>query len=162
MYLNINKPAKLRIGSQKGFSLIEVMCAVFIIIIIALGTLCYQYLSIEHDRSSQAQIMGARIGQLLLEDWKSTGGDPDYDPASLQLGFETPNHDEFGNYTISLGNVPFYIQLQFNDVDQDNDAGILLRQIAVTVKWRSNYTRGAIRGADPVITLNTYVRRDQG
>jgi prepilin-type N-terminal cleavage/methylation domain-containing protein len=147
---------------RNGFSLIEVMLAVSLTCIIALGTLGYRYFTIKHGRATDAQFMASRIAQLLLEDWKSESGDTDYDPESLQLGFAAPDTGEYGSYVITLGNIPFFIDKQSSDVETDADAGITLRKIAITVKWRHDYSRGAIRASDPMLTFTTYVRRDQG
>jgi prepilin-type N-terminal cleavage/methylation domain-containing protein len=149
-------------GTRNGFSLLEVMLAVSLTCVIALGSLGYRYLGIKHSRASDAQFMASRIAQLLIEDWKSASGDADYDPESLQLGFAAPKAGEYGNYVITLGNISFFVYLQNNDVENDAAAGVTLRQIAVTVKWRSDYARGAIRVYDPMLTFTTYVRRDQG
>jgi prepilin-type N-terminal cleavage/methylation domain-containing protein len=151
-------------AKRNGFSIIEVMLAVSLTCVIALGTLGYQYFSVIHSRAADAQFMASRIAQLLIEDWKSASGDTDYNPESLRLGFAASNTNtgEYGSYVITLGNIPFYIDLQNNDVDHDDDAGVILRQIAVTVKWRNDYTRGAIRSSDRMLTFTTYVRRDQG
>jgi prepilin-type N-terminal cleavage/methylation domain-containing protein len=146
---------------KKGFSLIEVMVAVLLTCIIALGTLGYRYLSVKHGRTADAQLMAVRIGQLLLEDWKSQAGNADYDPESLNLGFAAPKSGEYGAYFITLGNIPFFVDLQNTDVETDAAAGVTLRQMAVIVKWRSDLTRGAIRSYDPSLTFTTYVRRDQ-
>jgi prepilin-type N-terminal cleavage/methylation domain-containing protein len=145
-----------------GFSLIEVMLAVSLTCVIALGALNYKYLSIKHSRATDAQLMAYRIAQLLIEDWKSTGGSADYDPVSLQLGFEAPTGKSDGNYNITLGNVPFFINIQQSDVETDNVAGVTLRQLTVTVKWRHDLISGAVKNYDPEITFNTYVRREQG
>jgi prepilin-type N-terminal cleavage/methylation domain-containing protein len=147
---------------RNGFSLIEVMLAVSLTCVIALGTLGYQYLSVKHGRTTDAQLMASRIAQLLLEDWKGDSGEADYNPEYLQLGFESPNTGEFGSYVIILGNIPFFVELNQSDVEHDTAAGITLRQIAVTVKWRNDFARGAIRSKDPMLTFTTYVRRDQG
>ena len=147
---------------RNGFSIIEVMLAVSLTCVIALGTLGYQYFSVKHGRATDAQFMASRIAQLLLEDWKGESGDADYDPESLRLGFAAPEAGEFGSYTITLGNIPFYIDMASSDVDTDAEAGVTLRQIAITVRWRHDYTRGAIRDSDPALTFTTYVRRDQG
>jgi prepilin-type N-terminal cleavage/methylation domain-containing protein len=147
---------------RNGFSLIEVMLAVSLTSIIALGTIGYQYLAINHGRTTDAQFMASRIAQLLLEDWKSASGDADYDPTSLQLGFEAPKAGEDSSYVITLGNIAFFVYLQNEDVDNDADSGVTLRKIAVTIKWRNDFTRGAIRASDPMLTFTTYVRRDQG
>jgi prepilin-type N-terminal cleavage/methylation domain-containing protein len=146
-----------------GFTLIEVMIAVSIIAVVALGTLCYQYYGVKHSRVSQAQITATRIGQLLLEDWKSTGGDPDYDPGILGLGFVTPTAPETGTCKITLDNQTFYILMNRSDApapNYDSVAGIRLSQIRVTVKWRRDYCQGTTNGDDPEIFLTTYVRRD--
>jgi Tfp pilus assembly protein PilV len=151
-------PHKLhRVG---GFTFSEVMIAVALTCVLALGGIGYQYYSIKDSQIAQAQVMATRVGQLLLEDWKSMAGDQDYDPETLQLGFEKTVTGEFGNYRITLGNQTFYMRLQFNDVEQDDLADVVLREINVTVRWRWDYARGAIRDTDPVIPLTTYVRRD--
>jgi Tfp pilus assembly protein PilV len=140
--------------------LVEVMISVAVTIIIALGTLGYQYYSVRHDRSAQAQFTATRIGQLILEDWKSTGGDPAYDPTSLGLGFLSPSPGESGTCVLTLDNQTFYVELIRSDIEQDTVAGITLCQIRVTVRWRKNYGPGALSAADPTVTLTTYVRRD--
>jgi hypothetical protein len=137
------------------------MIAVALTCVLALGGMGYQYYSIKDSRIAQAQIMATRIGQLLLEDWKSMAGDQDYDPGSLQLGFEKTDPGEFGNFRATLGNQTFYMRLQFNDVDHDDLADVILRQINVTVRWRWDYARGPIGDSDPIISLTTYVRRDE-
>jgi hypothetical protein len=136
------------------------MLAVAVTIVVALGTLCYQYYGVQHSRAADAQVTGTRVGQLVLEDWKSTGGDQDYDPAALGLGFTTTSPGESGDYIITLDNQTFYLQLVRNDIDHDTVAGVTLRQIRVIIRWRKDYARGAISGSDPLINLTTYVRRD--
>jgi len=146
-----------------GFTLVEVMVAVSITIIVALGTLSFQYHGVKHSRATEAQITATRIGQLLLEDWKSTGGDPDYDPGVLGLGFIMPTAPETGTCKIMLDNQAFYIVLNRSDApapNYDSVAGIWLSQIRVTVKWRKDYSRGVTTADDPEILLTTYVRRD--
>jgi prepilin-type N-terminal cleavage/methylation domain-containing protein len=164
VFLKVIKESIQMLFSRKnnGFSMIEVMLAVALTCIIALGTMGYHYLSIKHGRATDAQFMASRIAQLLLEDWKGESGDEDYDPESLRLGFAAPESGEYGSYVITLGNIPFYIDMDSTNVDSDAAAGVTLRQIAVTVKWRNDYTRGAIRARDPMLTFTTYVRRDQG
>jgi prepilin-type N-terminal cleavage/methylation domain-containing protein len=149
-----------------GFTLVEVMVAVSITVVVALGTLCYQYYGVKHSRASQAQITATRIGQLLLEDWKSTGGDPDYDPLTLGLGFASLVPPNPGHYLITLDNQTFYITrtgsnaVTAPDPNPDTVAGVLLLQLRVTVKWRKDYGPGTTTSEDPEIVLTTYVRRD--
>jgi type II secretory pathway pseudopilin PulG len=148
---------------EGGFTLVEAMIAISVTVVVALGTLCYQYYGVKHSRVTEAQITATRIGQLLLEDWKSTGGDPAYDPAALGLGFVTPVFPETGTCKLTLDNQTFYIQLTPSDApapNYDSVAGVRLSQIRVTVKWRRDFTSGAVTASDPEIVLTTYVRRD--
>jgi prepilin-type N-terminal cleavage/methylation domain-containing protein len=143
-----------------GFTLPEVMVSVAITIVLSLGTLCYQYQGVRQSRIAEAQVAATRIAQLLLEDWKSTGGDLDYDPQALDLGFITPHSGEFGACMITLDDQSFFMQMAHSDIDHDDVASVLLRQISVTVRWRKDFGRGAIGSTDPSICLTTYVRRD--
>jgi len=144
-----------------GFTIVEVMAAVAITIVVALGTLCYQYYSVKHSRAAQAQTTGTRIGQLILEDWKSTGGDPDYDSEELGLGFIPTDSGEFGSSLISLDNQTFFANLQRSEIAHDDVAGVTLLELAVTIRWRLDYIRGPISVDDPTVVLTTYARRDQ-
>jgi Tfp pilus assembly protein PilV len=151
----MNKSCK---GSQRdGFSLVEVMISVLIIIIVALGTLSFQYHGIKHSRSSEAQIAAARLGQLLLEDWKSTDGKATYDPATLGLGFI---YISPWNYVITLDNQTFYLQLarQLVDIPDNPDpvANVELYQISVTVSWRNDFGVGAVTSSDHTLTFTTF------
>ncbi len=149
-----------------GFTLVEVMVSVAIIIIVSLGTLNFQYQGVKHSRSSEAQTTATRLAQLLLEDWKSTGGADDYDATSLGLGFLNPPTPDPGHYQITLDNQTFYIVMaqQLAPVgsgsNPDPVAGVTLQQLSVTVSWRKDFSSGAISGSDPTLTFTTFVRRD--
>jgi hypothetical protein len=136
------------------------MVAVAITVVVALGTLCYQYQGVRQSRIAQAQVTATRVGQILLEDWKSTGGDADYDPESLLLGFAKPPLGYYGACMITLDNQTFYMLLEHNDIDHDDVASVTLREISVTIKWRKDFTQGVVGSDDPSISLTTYVRRD--
>jgi len=142
------------------------MVSVAIIVIVALGTLSFQYYSVKHNRSSEAQVAAARLGQLLLEDWKSTGGDSDYDPNTLGLGFAPTTSPETAGYKITLDYQTFYIQMAqelapvSSGSNPDTVAGITLQQLSVTVSWRKDYGSGAVGSSDPTLTFTTFVRRD--
>jgi uncharacterized protein (TIGR02598 family) len=160
---NILKKTVRKVSQCRGFSLIEVMLSMSIVIIVALGTLSFQYQGVRHSRASEAQIAAARIGQLLLEDWKSSGGDTDYAPNSLGLGF---TYVSANNYTISLDYQTFHIQLaqQLATVSSgsnpDSVAGVTLQQLTITVSWRKDFGTGTLSSTDPSLVFTTYVRRD--
>lgn len=147
-----------------GFTIVEVMVAMAIVIVVAMGTLSFQYNNVRQSRISEAQIAAARIGQLLLEDWKSTGGDTNYDPNTLGLGFVTIITST--SYQIPLDNQTFYIQLaqQLAPVtsgsNPDTVAGVTLQQLSITISWRKDFGTGTVSSSDPTLTFTTFVRRD--
>ena len=83
--MTVNRPK-----SVEAFTLIETMVAMVVLAIAALGALGYQYHAALQVRIAHAQTTGTRTAQLLLEDWKSTGGSEDYDPIALAMGFSNP------------------------------------------------------------------------
>ena len=121
-----------------AFTLIEVMVAMVVLVIAALGTSGYQYYATRQARIAEAQITATRTAQLLLEDWKSTGGSEDYDPTTLELGFSSalslpegsPVGVALGNaaYTITVNDVPMVIVMTWDDI-----AGAAFRQLTVMV-----------------------------
>jgi prepilin-type N-terminal cleavage/methylation domain-containing protein len=161
--MNTLKNIVREVSQRRGFSLIEVMLAMAMVIIVALGTMSFQYQGVKHSRASEAQIAATRIGQLLLEDWKSQGGDSDYDPNAMGLGFTFVSAN---NYTITLDYQTFHILLaqQLATVtsgsNPDTVAGVTLQQLSITVTWRKDFGTGAVSGTDPSLVFTTFVRRD--
>ena len=150
-------------------TLIEVMVAMTILTIAALGALSYQYHAAGHVRIARAQSAATHVAQLLLEDWKSTGGSEEYDPSILTLGFSSPlpipakwanvrvtNPLNDAVYAVTTDDLPMLVMLNWEDVAFDTTAGIKLRQLDVTVKF------GVVNQLDniPSVTLTTYVRGD--
>jgi Tfp pilus assembly protein PilV len=146
---------------RSGLTLVEVMLAAAVIIVAALGTLCYEYLCVDHVRYARAQMTATRIGQLLIEDWKSTGGDVDYNPEDLNMGFSLPPDVGMGDFMTIVDGLPLYISSDTQDVATDAVAGVTLRRISITIKWKKDFTSGVVDDDDPRVTFNTYVRRDQ-
>jgi Tfp pilus assembly protein PilV len=145
----------------KAMTLVEVMLAVAVIIVAALGTLCYEYLCVDHIRFARAQLAATRVGQLLIEDWKSSGGSADYNPEDLKMGFDLPPGPPAGNYMTVIDDLPLYISMSHSDVATDPVAGVTLRKISVVVHWKKDFGSGAVDDDDPGVNLTTYVRRDQ-
>ncbi|MBP7051170.1 MAG: prepilin-type N-terminal cleavage/methylation domain-containing protein [Phycisphaerae bacterium] len=162
-----------------GFTLIEQVVAAAILAIAALGALQYEYFAAGHARIAKVQTAAARAAQLLIEDWKSTGGSTEYDPASLEVGFANAGaapsgfttatglggtlHDAV--YSITLCDMPMLMMLKYVDVDEDTVADTTLRQLAVIVRYGQTGA-GGITSPDPrfddlpPIILATYVRLD--
>jgi prepilin-type N-terminal cleavage/methylation domain-containing protein len=158
-----------------GFTLIEMMVAMAIICIAAIGVLDYQYHSVKHCRIAQTQLTASNTAQLLLEDWKSTGGSTDYNPAILQLGFTSsavPSGFTMGQavggilndsiYTVTINDVPMLVILTFSDVDHDDVSGTTLRQLTAMVRWQMGKATGSggTTLCDSPVILTTYVRLD--
>ncbi len=144
---------------QAGVTLLELVVATLILAIASLGALTYQYHAVKRTRSARAEIVAAQLAQLLLDDWKSTGGNEFYDPVVLNLGLEQIGSDPI--YRITLDGFPMRAQLWYSDVSTDEDAGVTLREIRVSIRWRRDYKNLEPSGSDPVFTSSTYVRRDQ-
>jgi prepilin-type N-terminal cleavage/methylation domain-containing protein len=147
--------------NRRGMTLVEVMMAVSVIVIAALGTLCYEYLCVNHVRFARSQLTATRVGQLLIEDWKSSGGSADYNPEDLHMGFALPTGLPAGNFVTTIDGLTLHIAMSHSDVATDAVAGVTLREINVVVKWRKDLGTGAVDNHDPGVNLTTYVRRDQ-
>ena len=161
----------------RGFTLIETMVAIAVLTIAAVGALSFQYHAAVQLRIAHAQTTATRTAQLLLEDWKSTGGSEDYDPTTLGMGFSTfltaPDGEGLplpdGVYGITIDNVPMLIVLNSNDVAYDSDAEITLRQLTVRIKWGlvepedinlGQIVSGRVEAMRSLVTSTTYTRLD--
>ena len=163
-----------------GFTLIEQVVAAAILTVAALGTFRYQYYTAALGRIASGETAAARTAQLLLEDWKSTGGATTYHPSSLGLGFSSGLAVPSGFttpaglgttlnnsvYSLTWGNLPLLAMLKYLDVAQDTQARTTLRQLAVVVCYAQIDQSGSMStpesrfaGLAP-ITLVTYVRVD--
>jgi hypothetical protein len=163
--------------SAAAVTLIEVMVTMVILTIAIMGSLNYEYYAARDVQISQAQITASRTAQLLLEDWKSTGGSEEYDPSILGLGFSPPisipfsfTYDQgLGSplndaiYTITVNNIPMLVMLLWKDIAYDSTAEIKLRQLAVIVECgeasENNTTYNWMEHIEPV-ELVTYTRVD--
>ena len=170
--MTVNRPK-----SVEAFTLVETMVAMVILTIAALGALSFQYHAALHSRIAHAQTTATRTAQLLLEDWKSTGGSEDYDPSALAMGFANPFKTPSGQglplpdgvYGITVDDVPMLILLTSNDVAFDPDVEITLRQLTVTIKWGltdmedinlGQIVSGRVESMRSLVTLTTYIRLD--
>ncbi len=175
-----------RLKFAAAVTLVEVLVAMAVLAIAALGALGYEYHAALQARIAHAQTTSTRTAQLLMEDWKSTGGSEDYDPSALGLGFSSniislaqgivlPN----GIYSITVDDVPMVIVLDWEDVAYDSEAEVTLRRLTVTTVWRRNTEKkvnwGTITSEQvanehansgygdalrPLAALTTYVRLD--
>lgn len=163
----------------RGFTLIEQVIAAVVLAIAALGALQYEYFAAGHARIARVQTAAARAAQLLIEDWKSTGGSDQYDPSALGLGFThagaAPTDFTTATglgatlngaaYSVTMCDMPILVALLYVDVEQDTVAKTTLRQIAVVARY-GQAGSGGITTPDPKFAdlppmiLVTYVRLD--
>jgi type II secretory pathway pseudopilin PulG len=169
----IVKPPKFK----AAIALVETMVAMAVLTIAAVSALSYQYHAAGQSRIAQAQTTATRTAQLLLEDWRNTGGSEDYDPNALDLGFSSfltlPSGQGLsipdGVYAITIDNVAMLIILTSNDVTYDPDIGMTLRQLTVNIKWGlvdledinlGEIVSGKIDSMRALVVLTTYIRLD--
>ncbi len=172
-----NHPGKYK----SAFTLVEVAATMTVLSIIAIGSLNFQYYAARDSKISKAQITATRTSQLLLEDWMSSGGSLDYNPASLGLGFSpvTDSPSDLGQYSdlgvklrdtlflVTVDDVQMLVMLMSKNVAYDGDAKVTLRQLSVYISFGAVFDeQGTIQKAEspnmrPVI-LTTYIRVDSG
>lgn len=140
-----------------GTSFIEVLLAIVLISILALGALGYQYNAIKQVGVAKAATIAVRIGRLIIEDFKSTGASEDYTPVDLELGFETA--DQPFDYRINVDNLDIFINISQQQIDEDISSGVILRQINVSIQWPWGH-QSPPNEDDPSLLMATYVRMD--
>jgi len=64
---------RVRKNRNSGFTLIEVMVSMVVIMIIVIGAVSYMYACMWNARRADVRITATRVGQLLMETWKLTG-----------------------------------------------------------------------------------------
>jgi prepilin-type N-terminal cleavage/methylation domain-containing protein len=160
MFANRNKTEIIQNprARNQGVTLLELILAVLILTIVSVGTISYQYFATRMATRADAEITATRTARLVLDNWKKAGGDENFDPISLNAGFQTTGISN--QYLITVNNVPMTLNLAWLDVVYDDVAGVTLRQIQVTVQWRSDYQAQEVRPTDPTYTMTTYIRRE--
>ena len=134
----------IRKKRNAGVSLIEVMVAITVLAVAALGASGYRYYSHLNARNADMQITAARIALLLCESWHGVNGDETYDPvAHLGSGLtittvqrpddlvsvEPEDFTLLGSYLLELDDKNYYAALYYKDVDTS------LRALNVVVGW---------------------------
>lgn len=130
------KPRKRRFG----FTIIEVMVAVAVLMICIIGASAFRYNSMLDVRKAEMEFNGARLSLLLLETWRGTGGALDFDPVDhlgSDIEIESSSTDlviddftEYSAYSIESEKKGYEAALFYRDVDTG------LRALSVTVSWQ--------------------------
>ena len=142
-----------------GFTLLEVVIASLILGIVSVGAMSYHYYAHRMAQRARAEITAARTARLILDNWKRTGGDDQFDLTDLEMWFAKDSQTDV--YTITADGLPMTVALDCRDVEHDPLAMVTLRQIEATLRWRLDYRDGAIRSGDPEYIVSTYVRQEE-
>ena len=142
---------------NRGLTFVEVMAALVIALVIAIGMMSYQYAGAQHARKTDVRVTASRIGLLFLERWVADGGIDvvDYD-LSERLGFSDPQPPiPVGNFVtgVDLSGVPglvssfksygiftngtwFWVKLTY---DQEMSPTLEIRELGVSIAWSLDY-----------------------
>lgn len=143
---------------NKGFSFVEVMVALVIALVIAIGVMSYQYAGALHARKTDVRVTASRIGLMFLENWVAVGGVEDvseYNPAIRQdlgadpLGYyldlegsALPDVPPWGNtfrsYRIFTNGTYFWIELAYNDFTIPGES-YPIRELGVKIAWSEDF-----------------------
>jgi len=154
----------VRKNRNSGFTLIEVMISLVVIMVIGIGVASYMYACAWNAKRADVRITAKRVGQLLLETWKITGhyiydgtgkvtgwswDVTDFDPTDPDFNFTLPNSfsngydfdlsgigTELDDYTITIDGVGYFVTLLFDD----NQPQMLNSRVA----WNKNYSSTAL------------------
>ena len=152
-----------QLGRRRGVTIVEVMVAITVLAVAAVGASAYRYYSTLDVRRADMRTTAARIALLLCESWRGTGGDINYDPTahlgtdltitsiSLPSRFQYTGFTSLGAYRFDTDAISYYAFLSWKDVS----AG--LRALNVVVAWAQRDTGPATIGdVDKTYSVTTY------
>ena len=150
------------VSNQSGLCLLEVMVAMAVLLVGVLGTMSFRYHCALNSRKADAHNSAVRLGGMLLEGWKGTGAEDDFDaPAmfSSDITISTSNVSpapasgfyELGRYHIVNDQMNYYSTLSYKDADATTP-----RILNVSVYWLNNNQSGAIGTDAQSIRITKY------
>ena len=155
----------IRKKRNAGLTLIEVMVGMVIIIVGVLGAAAYRYYSTLDARKADIHITTARIGSMLLETWKATGGSSDFDPltefaselaiTTNSVGLnELSGYNALPRYSINIDGSRYIAMLSYQD---DATSGLRLLNVRVGQVLQSDGQQyKTVPAPKQVISLTTY------
>jgi len=154
---------------NRGVTLIEITVAMVVTLVAIIGAMGYRYYSILDARKAKVQITASRLGSMLLEDWRGSGGrsepDDEFDPQNLAYGSVATmtaknvtgpavpdGFNGFGTYAIVVDGATYYVTLSYKD-----EAANSLRVLNACVAWPYQYPKGPFSSESQFIRLGTKV-----
>ena len=138
----VSRTSKVRY--QWGFSLIDAMVAVVILLIAVIGTSIFRYNAVLDGRRFNSQTSGARIALMFSESWQGINGDLTFNPTALSTSELTIKENAesliakpsdftlLGSYMIKLNDVhdvTYHANLSWKDIQSG------LRALNVVIGW---------------------------
>lgn len=131
--------------SARAFTLVEVMGAILILLVAALGASAYRYHAALDTRKAAAHAGAARVCLLLCESWRGVKGIETYNPTThfgsdlaittitetggLEYQYKGAGFTLLGGYTVVANGIDYYALLSWKDI------GTGLRALNVVVAW---------------------------
>ena len=88
----------VRKNRNSGFTFIEVMISMLVVMVIGIGVVSYMYACIWNAKRADVRITATRLGQMLLDSWKTNGPVVDgiwdvdaFDPSNADFDSFLPN-----------------------------------------------------------------------
>lgn len=155
---------------KRGVTLIEIIVAMTVTIVAIIGAIGYRYYSILDARKAKVQITAGRVGSMLLECWRGSGGrsEPDsgtFDPVDfsystvLELsgggkvnytGLDDFTH--FGSYAVIADGATYYVSLAYKDEAAN------VRVLNASVFWPRDYPSGEFVSGGDSVSVSTKVK----
>ena len=155
---------RVKAKQAAGLTLIEIMVVVLLIAVAVLGAMGFRLYCVVDAKKADVQAGAARLGSMLLENWKGVGGLATYNPYTQFSAFNS-------QFTINPTNLQ--VGASSNYFIQDNSASgifyfVTLSRTAETstspavlnaaISWRKNYRNDTSAG-NPIahtILITTY------
>ena len=131
-------------NSTAGFTLVEIMAAIAILLVAILGTFAFRYNATLGARRADLQTTAARTALLLCESWRGADDPNAFDPTLLadtdsssslavELAYEGPTCPSdftlLGIYRVTVQDINYYATLSWKDVSTR------LRALNIAVAW---------------------------
>ncbi len=171
--MTAKRPRRAGNEKQRGFTLIEVVVSIAIVMALVMAGLAARYLTVKQAVRADAYNTAGRLALLLLEGWRST--EPDlYDPTSSVSalsslsptvtivanapgcpaapgGFTTLN-----TYRVIADNKNFYVRLSYKPADTSVAGSEHPAMLSVIVTFLDSYLIGDASASTNRVSLTTY------
>ena len=151
--------------ARKGFTHIDVLIALAILVISILGTSVYQYQAELNAHKADVQATAVRTAALLCVGWSGEDGVTAFDPVSTfgadltitaSSGPSAPSgFTSLGSYRVVIDNFYYFATLSYKDL-----SGAKVRALNVVISWeRACHGTSELAAANATYQMTTYVQK---